>query len=410
MKIGRVALGPGQLCGATLGDRPAPARPGGGRLRTRLLALSLAALLLPAAAARAQDPQTQGASDAAATVTIGVAVPRSGAYVAVGEQVLRGIEAAARDANIRGGLDGRKILLDVQDDACDSNTAVAVANHFVRQGVRLVVGHVCSNASIAASEVYAQNGGLMITAASVAARLTDRGFPTIFRVCGRDDDQARLSAAVLAERFRDRKIALIQDTSPASRNLAAATKDNLNRIGINETLSVAFSPSEADNAALVDRLKGAGIEVVYYGGDAAEMGRLVRIAAERGFRPQWFGTSAIATPDFAKIAGPASNGVLMTFYLDPSRQPAAAEVVKAFRAEGVDPTGSTIYGYAALQALVAAGNFARTTDPKRLSATLHAERFDLVLGTVGFDAKGDVTAQGYVLYVWKDGAFTPAGK
>lgn len=408
MKIGRVALGPGYLRGAIPGAGPGPARPPAGRLRTRLLALCLAALVLPATA-RAQVAR-DASSGAANTVTIGVAVPRSGAYVAVGEQVLRGIEAAARDANQRGGLDGRRIVLDVQDDACDSNTAVAVANHFVRQEVRLVVGHVCSNASIAASEVYAQNGTLMITAASVAARLTDRGFPTIFRVCGRDDDQARLSAAVLAERFRDRKIALIQDTTPASRNLAAATKDNLNRIGINEALSVAFSPSDADDAALADRLKGAGIEVVYYGGDAVEMGRLVKIAAERGFKPQWFGTSAIATPDFAKIAGSASNGVLMTFYLDPSRQPAAAEVVKAFRAEGVDPTGSTIYGYAALQALVAAGNFAHTTDPKRLSATLHAERFDLVLGTVGFDAKGDVTAQGYVLYVWKDGAFTPAGK
>jgi branched-chain amino acid transport system substrate-binding protein len=408
MKIGRVALGPGHPCGALLGVRPTPNRPNGGRLRARLLALGLAALLLPSAA-RAQAAG-DAAGSAAGPVTIGVAVPRSGAYVAVGEQVLRGIEAAARDANQRGGLDGRRIVLDVQDDACDSNTAVAVANHFVRQEVRLVVGHVCSNASIAASEVYAQTGVLMITAASVSARLTDRGFPTIFRVCGRDDDQARLSAAVLAERFRDRKIALIQDTTPASRNLAAATKDNLNRIGINETLSVAFSPSEADNAALADRLKGAGIEVVYYGGDAAEMGRLVKISAERGFRPQWFGTSAIATPDFARIAGPASNGVLMTFYLDPSRQPAAAEAVKAFRAEGGDPTGSTVYGYAALQALVAAGNFARTTDPRRLAATLHAERFDLVLGTVGFDAKGDVTAQGYVLYVWKDGAFTPAGK
>ncbi|GJD57891.1 branched-chain amino acid ABC transporter substrate-binding protein [Methylobacterium dankookense] len=347
---------------------------------------------------------------ARADVVIGVAVPRSGAYVAVGEQVLRGIEAAARDANAKGGLDGQTIVLDVQDDACDSNTAIAVANHYVRANVRLVVGHVCSNASIAASEVYAQNGVLMITAASVASRLTDRGFPTIFRVCGRDDDQARLSAAVLAERFRDRKIALIQDLTPAARNLAAATKDNLNRIGINEALSVAFQPSDADDAALADRLKAAGIEVVYYGGDAAEMGRLVRISAERGFKPQWFGTSAIATPDFAKIAGSASNGVLMTFYLDPSRQPAAANVVKAFKAEGVDPTGSTIYGYAALQALVAAGNFAHSDDPRRLAATLHTERFDLVLGTVGFDSKGDVTAQGYVLYVWKDGVFTPAGK
>ena len=65
---------------------------------------------------------------------------------------------------------------------------------------------------------------------------------------------------------------------------------------------------------------------------------------------------------------------------------------------------------AALQALVAAAGFAHTTDPRGIAATLHAERFDLVLGSVGFDAKGDVTAQGYVLYVWRDGKFTPAGK
>ncbi|MEA1834182.1 branched-chain amino acid ABC transporter substrate-binding protein [Methylobacterium durans] len=353
---------------------------------------------------------THGVRPVSAEVVVGVALPRSGAYVAIGEQVLRGIETAARDANNAGGLNGETIVLDVQDDACDSNKATAVANHFVQSKVGLVVGHVCSNASIAASDVYAANGIVMITAASVAARLTDRGLPTIFRVCGRDDDQARLSATVLAERFRDRKIALIQDLTPASRALAAATKDNLNRIGINEAMSVAFSPSDADDAALADRLKAAGIDVVYYGGDAAEMGRLVRISAERGFRPQWFGTSAIATQDFAKVAGPASNGVLMTFYLDPSRQPAASAVVQAFKADGVDPTGSTIYGYAALQALVAAANFAHVSDARTIAATLHRERFDLVLGPVGFDAKGDVTAQGYVLYVWKDGAFTPANK
>ena len=167
---------------------------------------------------------------ARADVVVGVAVPRSGAYVAVGEQVLRGVEAAARDANAKGGLDGEAVVLDVQDDACDSNKATAVANHFVQANVRLVVGHVCSNASLAASEVYAANGTLMITAASVAAKLTDRGLPTIFRVCGRDDDQARLSATVLAERFRDRKIALIQDLTPAARALAAPTNHNHNPV------------------------------------------------------------------------------------------------------------------------------------------------------------------------------------
>ena len=348
------------------------------------------------------------AAPAAADVKVGVAVPRTGPDVAVGEQVLRGVEAAARDANAKGGINGEPIVLDVQDDSCDSNQAVAVANHYVNSGVRLVVGHVCSNASLAASEVYAAHGIVMITAASVAAKLTDRGLPTIFRVSGRDDDQAKLSAAILAERFRDRKIAILSDLSPASRALAAATKDNLNRIGVNEAMSTAFQPSDADAAALADRLKGAGIDVVYYGGDAQEMGRLVRISAERGFRPQWFGTSAIATSDLAKVAGPASNGVLMTFYLDPSRKPEAQGVVTAFKTNGIEADGSMIYGYAAMQALVEAGNFAHSTDPAAIAKALRHERFDLVLGPVGFDAKGDITAQGYVLYVWRDGNFTPA--
>ena len=343
-----------------------------------------------------------------ADVTVGVAVPQSGAYVAVGEQVLRGVRAAVRDANAKGGLAGQTIQLDVQDDACDSNKAVGVAKHYAASDVRLVVGHVCSNASLAASEVYAANGIAMVTAASVAAKLTDRGLQNVFRVCGRDDDQAKLSATVLAERFRDKKIAILNDQSPGSRALAAATKDNLNRIGINEALATAFVASDADDAALADRLKEAGISVAYYGGDALEMGRLVRISAERGFRPQWFGTSAIATQDFATAAGPASNGVLMTFYLDPRRKPEAAAVVQALKAQGGDVEGSTIYGYAALQALVEAGNFARSTDARRIVSALHTERFDLVLGSVGFDGKGDVTAQGYVLYVWKDGSFTYA--
>ena len=68
-----------------------------------------------------------------------------------------GVEAAAKDANARGGINGEPIVLDVQDDSCDSNQAVAVANHYVNSGVRLVVGHVCSNASLAASDVYAAN-------------------------------------------------------------------------------------------------------------------------------------------------------------------------------------------------------------------------------------------------------------
>ncbi|MEH3144224.1 MAG: branched-chain amino acid ABC transporter substrate-binding protein [Methylobacterium frigidaeris] len=348
------------------------------------------------------------AGGARADVVIGVAVPRTGAVAGIGEQVVQGVQAAARDANARGGIAGEPIVLDIQDDACDPGRAVELAERFVKAGIRLVVGHVCSSASLAASDVYAAAGAVMISPASNAARLTDRGLPTIFRVSGREDDQGRLSATVLAERFREKKIAILYDDTPLSRSLADSTKANLNKIGQNEALFAAIVPGQTDDAALIKRLQAAGIEVVYYGGHYQEMGRLVRKAAEQGYRPQWFGTSGIATREFGALAGPASDGVLMTFNPDLRRKPEAAAAVKALQAEGIDPEGFTLYGYAALQALAAAGTFARSTDPHAIAEALHSERFPLILGNVGFDQKGDVTAPGYVLYVWKDGSFNYA--
>jgi branched-chain amino acid transport system substrate-binding protein len=156
---------------------------------------------------------------------------------------------------------------------------------------------------------------------------------------------------------------------------------------------------------VITRLKAAGIELVYYGGYHQEMGLLVRQGAEQGFGAQWLGTSGIASKEFAAIAGPAANGVLMTFNPDPRKREEAAAVVGAFRAQGIDPEGFTLYGYAAVQALAQAAEKARAKDAKSVEKTLKSERFDLLLGPVGFDGKGDITAPGYVLYVWKDGAF-----
>src|SRR5215210_6030242 len=137
------------------------------------------------------------ASAAEADVVIGVALPRTGAVAAIGDQVLNGANAAVQTINDKGGINGQKVVLEVQDDACDPKQAVSVANRFAQMQVRLIVGHVCSGASIVASDIYAENGAVMITPASNSAKLTDRGLAGIFRVCDRDDQQGQLSAGII---------------------------------------------------------------------------------------------------------------------------------------------------------------------------------------------------------------------
>src|SRR5688500_18388770 len=99
-----------------------------------------------------------GSANARADVTIGVALPRPGSVASIGDQVFNGATAAAKAINEKGGVNGQKLVLDFQDDVCDPKQAVSVANRFIQSQTRLIVGHVCSGASIVASDLYAENG------------------------------------------------------------------------------------------------------------------------------------------------------------------------------------------------------------------------------------------------------------
>ena len=168
-------------------------------------------------------------------IRIAVAGSMTGFLAEAGDEVKRGAELAARDINAAGGVNGKRIVLSIEDDACDPKQAVSVANHIVGEQIALVDGHSCSNASIPASPVYAENGVLMMTPSSVNSKLTDNAFaknwPTIMRLYARDDAQGKMLGAWMADRYRDKKIAFVHDKSPYGKSLADQVKANLNAAG-----------------------------------------------------------------------------------------------------------------------------------------------------------------------------------
>ena len=146
-------------------------------------------------------------------ITIAVAGPMTGPVASIGDQMKRGAEAAAQAINEAGGVNGKKIKIVVEDDACDPKQAVAVANLIVGQQIKFVDGHACSGSSIPASDVYAENNVLMMSPASSNPVLTEKGHPTIMRLYGRDDAQGAFIAPWIAEKYKGKKIAILHDKS-----------------------------------------------------------------------------------------------------------------------------------------------------------------------------------------------------
>jgi branched-chain amino acid transport system substrate-binding protein len=64
--------------------------------------------------------------------------------------------------------------------------------------------------------------------------------------------------------------------------------------------------------------------------------------------------------------------------------------------------------YVAIQVWAQAAERARTLQLDAMISTLRHERFDTVIGRIGFDAKGDLIGiEPFVFYVWKAGENRP---
>lgn len=340
------------------------------------------------------------------TTTIAIVGPVTGQYASFGQQMKNGGEMAVEDINAAGGVLGKKLKLDVGDDACDPKQAVAVANQMAGENVALVAGHYCSGSSIPASQVYAESNLIEISPASTNPAYTDnRPGPNIYRVCGRDDQQGSIAGKYLAKHFGDKNIAIIDDKTAYGKGLAEEVKKALNAAGKQEVLNESYTAGEKDYSALVSKLKQADVDVLFIGGYHTEAGLIVRQMRDQGMDTILMGGDALVTQEYWSITGPAGEGTLMTFSPDPRKNPAAAEVVARFKEKGIEPEGYVLYTYAAIQAWKQAAEKAGSTDAPAVVKALNDNEFDTVIGKFKFDKKGDPNLPPYAVYRWSNGTY-----
>ena len=261
----------------------------------KLIGLALGASLALSTAALAQD------------ITIAVAGPMTGGESAFGRQMKNGAEQAVADLNAAGGVLGKKLTLDVEDDACDPKQARSVAEKIASAKIPFVAGHYCSSSSIPASEAYADGNVLQITPASTNPLFTERKLWNVARVCGRDDQQGLVAADYIAKNFKGKNVAILNDKTTYGKGLADETKKALNKAGFTEKMFESYNKGDKDFNAIVSRLKRDNIDLVYVGGYHQESGLILRQMRDQGLKTVLMAGDALADKEFASITGPAGG-------------------------------------------------------------------------------------------------------
>ena len=266
-----------------------PARRSVGLVRALGVALALAA--------GSADP-------AAAEVLIGVAGPSQGPSLATNSAITRGVAAAVDRINANGGIRGEPVVIAEADDDCTATAAEKAARDLVARGVKLVVGHPCTAAAIAAAKIYAEAGVVFIAPVTRHPALTSpRAGPTIFRLAGRDDTQGRKAGDYLASTFPGRPLALVADGSRMADDLVRGARAALKDAGRDDVLTAHIEGGEKDYTKLIAKLQAAGTAAVFFAGFPIEGGLLLRQMRAANLNAVFLGSDALANGQLAETAG-----------------------------------------------------------------------------------------------------------
>ena len=343
-------------------------------------------------------------SFAADTIKIGIAGPKTGPVTQYGDMQFMGAKQAIADINAKGGVDGKMLEAKEYDDACDPKQAVAVANKVVNDGVKFVVGHLCSSSTQPASDIYEDEGVIMITPAATSPEITARGYKLIFRTIGLDSAQGPAAGNYIADHVKPKIVAVLHDKQQYGEGIATAVKQTLEKKGTKVAVFEGLNAGDKDFSSIIQKLKQANVDFVYYGGYHPELGLILRQSKEKGLNAKFMGPEGVGNDSISQIAQGASEGLLVTLPKSFDTDPANKAIVEEFAKNKQDPTGPFVFpAYSAIEVIAGGIKAAKSEDTAKVAEAIHAGTFKTPTGDLSFDAKGDLKDFKFVVYEWHFG-------
>ena len=340
---------------------------------------------------------------AAADITFAVVGAMSGPFTKIGTEFKQGARGAVESINADGGVLGQKLAYIVRDDECNAAKASKVAEEIVAMKIPFVVGHLCSEASIAASDIYEAAGVVQISPSSTNPNYTERGLKYAFRTTGRDDMQGFVIAEHILRNFKTKRLGIAYQDKEYSRGVAEVTKRFLNQGGIEELFFMKL-PSEPDDfSAVFDEIKKMNVNVLLFPGHPGAVMKLASQIKQKGVTIRVIGADAFSGITFTDENRRNFDGYQFSFPPDPADDRRNRAITKRYKSQGYKPQAFTYYTYGAVQAWAQAARKAGTVNAAEVAQALRSRKFKTVLGEISFDAKGDISNPGFVMYFFNKG-------
>ena len=351
-----------------------------------------------------------GGAAAQQPVKIGVIYPLSGNSANAGNYSKMAIEVGADVINngnaelakimplAKGGglpgLGGAKIQLIFADN---QGTPAAGQNQALRliseEKVAALIGAYQSGITVTASAIAERHGVPFLTAESVAANLTERGFKWFFRTTPVAADFARAYSSFLKEQKaagqKVNNIAIVHENTEYGNSVASVIADQFGKDGLTVSQKINYSANSSDVQPQVLQLKEKNPDVVIFISYTSDAILYAKTMKELNWKPAIMiaDNAGFNDPSFVKSMAPTVEGLINRSAYSggkPGSVPALFNALYKAKTGGDDLDDVSVRGLQGFLVMADAINRAGSTDPAKIRDALKAT-----------DLKADQMAAGY---------------
>jgi branched-chain amino acid transport system substrate-binding protein len=338
------------------------------------------------------------------SINFGATFPLTGEVASYGQKAKRGIEMAVAEQNSRGGLLGKQIVVEFQDDRNNQKEAVSIMTKFATiDKVPVVFGSAGSGVSLAIAPLANRYKVILISPISSSSQLSTEGGDFFFRTCPADGQQAEVLSKWVFD-YGAKKVAVVYTNNSWGKPLAEGFEKKFEALGGEVINAEGVPENTADFRTIITKLKRIeNLEAVVSPTYPKEGGVFLRQAKELVLSVPLFGGDNWGSPEFRNIAGDSAEGV---FYTAPSES--TSPTFSAFAAQyktkyGEVPDVFGAYSYDAAIAIFKAIEAAGTTDTEKVRELLFKVSFEGASGEVAFKPNGDLQSEAFAKKTIKNG-------
>lgn len=333
-------------------------------------------------------------------VKIGNIIPLSGPSASVGQQGKNAREMAVAEINAAGGikaLGGAKIEMLYADSESKPERGVAEAERLINtEKVNVLTGCWNSAVTYPTSAVAERYGIPFVVPVSVADKITDQGFKTVFRIAAKDSWWTRDQFAFLKDMQTEfntpvKRLAFVYENGDWGKGMAGQWKQLAEKGGYEVVLDEPYPSTATDLSPVVQKIRRAKADVLMLVSNAADAILLTNTLAEYKVKLKAIITTGggHADPSFLKAAGQNARYLFDIVEWETDVNKAGAKEANAkYKAKyGQNLTGEAVDAYLATHMLADALERAGSSDPGKIREALAATDYKSGPGMiVGYDA------------------------